>query len=142
MASTKRYSLMKEKSFSFALELSKLNATIPLQKNTTWKFPEVNCPRKNSSSNEDRSKAREYRLFRQRWTSSTRFSPPCPIQKHTHFTDSIVSGLQQMTNLSSWHLIIMCDFFSFYLIGNTGLNSSGTFRILFHCQTSSVWSII
>ena len=27
------------------------------------------------------------------------------------------------------------------IFGNTGLNSSRTFRVLFHCQTSSVWSI-
>ena len=36
----------------------------------------------------------------------------------------------------------MGDFFSYYISGNTGLNSSRTFRVLFHCQTSSVWCII
>ena len=33
-------------------------------------------------------------------------------------------------------------FFSYYLFANTGLNSSSTFRILFHSQTSIVWSTI
>ena len=33
-------------------------------------------------------------------------------------------------------------FFSYYLFGKTGLNSSRTFRVLFHYQISSVWSII
>ena len=40
------------------------------------------------------------------------------------------------------HIYKMGDFFSYYLFGNTDLNSWCTFLVLFHCQTSSVWSII
>ena len=32
--------------------------------------------------------------------------------------------------------------FSYFLVGNTGLNSSRKFRVWFHCQISSIWSII
>ena len=47
---------------------------------------------------------------------------------------------------SWWILLAILDassigctgwFFGYYLFGNTGLNSWRTFRVLFHCQTSS-----
>ena len=39
-------------------------------------------------------------------------------------------------------VVITGDFLAFHLFGNTVLNSWRTLRVLFHCQTSSVWSII
>ena len=39
------------------------------------------------------------------------------------------------------HYVCNGWFFSNYLYGNNGLNSSRTFHVLFHCQTSSVYCI-